>query len=62
MIKEFLLDWLELFLIITAIIFVIVFFAFLMVSGFYIFGALLLITSVSFGFTAMTWHIRREEQ
>ena len=58
MIKEFLLDWLKLFLIITAIIFVIVFFAFLMVSGFYIFGVLFFIASVSFGFTAMTWHIR----
>ena len=58
MIKEFLLDWLKLFLIIAAIIFVIVFFAFLMVSGFYIFGTLFAIASVSFGFTAMTWHIR----
>ena len=58
MIKEFLLEWLKLFLIITAIIFVIVFFAFLMVSGFYIFGALFCIASVSFGFTVMIWHIR----
>lgn len=58
MIKEFLLNWLKLFLIFTAIIFVIVFFAFLMASGYYISGALLFIASVSFGFTAMTWHIR----
>ena len=58
MIKDFLLDWLKLFLIIIAIISIVVLFAFLMVSGFYIAGVLFLTISLSFGFTAMIWYIR----